>query len=381
MQAFGLYVAVMSEELGWSKTALSGAAALQSIEGALLGPALGWVADRYGPRAMIRGGTVAFGLGFIGLGQVQTLGQFYAAFVVIALGASFCGYFPFTIAIVHWFHRQRARALSMMGLGFSLGGTFVPAVAWFMQAHGWRATAVASGIVIILVGLPLSAVFKPFPKDGSETLEASPAAGGAAANGGSADQEREFSAPQALRTRAFWLLAIGHGFALLVVAAVNVHAIAHMKEGLGYTMGEASLAIMLMTGAQTGGVLLGTLIGDRFEKRYVAAACMLMHALGLLLLTFAIDIYWVGAFAVLHGMAWGLRGPFMQAIRADYFGRNAIGMIMGLSAIVIAVGQVTGPLVAGLLADLNGNYRAGFTLLSLVAASGSVLFFLARKPA
>ena len=386
MQAFGLYVAVMSDELGWSKTALSGAAALQSIEGALLGPALGWIIDRYGARRMIVAGTVTFGVGFIGLGQVQTIGQFYVAILVIALGASFCGYFPLTIAIIHWFHRQRARALSLMGLGLSLGGSFVPVVAWFMQNHGWRATAVASGVLILVVGLPLSLVFRqPLPHELAQTQDDRPAdAADAAATAGSAaaaGAEREFTAAQALRTRAFWLLAVGHGFALLVVSAVNVHAIAHMKEGLGYTVAQASLAIMLMTGAQTGGVLLGSVIGDRFEKRYVAALCMLMHALGLLLLTFAINIYWIGAFAILHGAAWGLRGPFMQAIRADYFGRAAIGLIMGLSAIIIALGQVAGPLVAGLLADLTGNYRAGFTVLALVSASGSLLFFLARKPA
>ena len=177
-----------------------------------------------------------------------------------------------------------------------------------------------------------------------------------------------------------WLLAVGHGLALLVVSAVNVHAISHLKEGLGYSVAEASLAIMLMTGAQTGGVLLGTVIGDRYDKRYLAAACMLMHGLGLLLLTFAANRYWVVAFAILHGAAWGLRGPLMQAIRADYFGRTAIGMIMGLSALIIALGQVAGPIVAGLLADLTGNYRSGFTVLALIAASGSLLFFMARKP-
>jgi MFS family permease len=160
-----------------------------------------------------------------------------------------------------------------------------------------------------------------------------------------------------------------------------VHAISHLKEGLGYSVAEASLAIMLMTGAQTGGVLLGTVVGDRYDKRFLAAGCMLMHGLGLLLLTFAANLYWVIAFALLHGVAWGLRGPLMQAIRADYFGRTAIGMIMGLSAIVIALGQVAGPMVAGMLADLTGNYRSGFTVLALVAASGSLLFFVARKPA
>ena len=378
MQAFGLYVAVMSEELGWSKTAMSGAAALQSIEGAILGPMLGWLIDRYGARSMIRAGIVGFGLGFVGLGQVQTIGQFYLAIAAVAIGASFCGYFPLSVAVIHWFHRRRARALSLMGLGFALGGMAVPLVAWYMQHHGWRATAVASGIVILLVGLPLSFVFKPHPADLDPALE-----GGPAKLAGSSDAapDREFTAAQALRTRAFWLLAVGHGLALLVVSAVNVHAISHLKEGLGYSVAEASLAIMLMTGAQTGGVLLGTVIGDRYDKRYLAAACMLMHGLGLLLLTFAANLYWVVAFAVLHGAAWGLRGPLMQAIRADYFGRSAIGMIMGLSALIIALGQIAGPMVAGLLADLTGNYRSGFTVLALLAASGSLLFFMARKPA
>ena len=108
---------------------------------------------------------------------------------------------------------------------------------------------------------------------------------------------------------------------------------------------------------------------------------MLAHALGLLMLTWAMHPLMLGAFAVLHGMAWGLRGPFMQALRADYFGLAAIGMILGLSAIIISLGQVAGPLIAGAFADATGNYRAGFTLLALVAASGSVLFLLARKPA
>ena len=108
---------------------------------------------------------------------------------------------------------------------------------------------------------------------------------------------------------------------------------------------------------------------------------MLGHAAGLLLLTFATTVFEVAGFALLHGMAWGLRGPFMQAIRADYFGRNAIGIILGLSAAVTALGQMGGPMVAGILADLTGNYRSGFTVLAMAAACGSVLFLLARPPA
>jgi MFS family permease len=55
----------------------------------------------------------------------------------------------------------------------------------------------------------------------------------------------------------------------------------------------------------------------------------------------------LAVFAVTHGMAWGLRGPMMQAIRADYFGLRAIGMVLGMSALLIAFGQISGPIVAG----------------------------------
>ena len=168
---------------------------------------------------------------------------------------------------------------------------------------------------------------------------------------------------------------------LLVVTAVSVHAITHMKESLGYSLAQASLVITLMTVGQVCGVLLGYTIGDRFDKRYVAAICMLMHAAGMLMLTYALGLPMLIAFAMLHGVAWGLRGPFMQAIRADYFGRTSIGMIMGLSGIIIALGQIGGPLVAGALADFTGNYRLGFTLLAVLAGLGSLLFFFARRPA
>jgi MFS family permease len=106
-----------------------------------------------------------------------------------------------------------------------------------------------------------------------------------------------------------------------------------------------------------------------------------MHASGLLMLTFASHPAMLVAFSLLHGVAWGLRGPFMQAIRADYFGRRSIGMILGISAAFIAVGQVCGPLVAGSLADATGDYRAGFTVLALIAMGGSIAFLKARRPA
>jgi sugar phosphate permease len=381
--AFGGYVALLQEDRGWNKTELSAAAAMQQMEAAILGPILGWIMDRFGPQWVIRFGVLLFGSGFMLLSRIDTLLEFYGAFIMVALGSSLCGFFPLNVALINWFERKRARALSAMSLGMALGGMFVPVVGWSMVQYGWRATAFASGVFAILAGFPLSMVIRRRPEDQGETVDGFAHRPGTRhePKPGKDDVDGDFTSREALRTPAFWLLSLGHGFALFVVGAVSVHAIPHMKEALGYSVSAAATIITLLTVCQIVGIVIGWTIGDRYEKRFIAAACMLMHMLGLLALTYATNLAWLVAFAALHGVGWGLRGPFMQAIRADYFGRSAIGMIMGLSLMIIVIGQIGGPMIAGMAADLTGNYRAGFTALALLAGLGSVFFVLAKRPA
>ncbi len=376
--AFGVYFAVLTDEFGWSKTALSGAAALQPMEAALLGPLLGWIIDRFGPQGMIRLGVLIFGAGFCLLSTINTLTGFYVAIGVVALGASLCGYFPLNVAVIRWFERHRARALSYLTLGLALGGVFVPVVAWAMQTFGWRATALGSGLLILVFGLPLANVFKSRPEDHGEVVDGEARVAHVA--GAPLLVPRELSTREALRTSAFWFISLGHAAALLVVYAVNVHAITHIKESMGYSVAQASWIITIVTVAQVIGVLLGSVIGDRVDKRWLAASCMLGHALGLALLAHAGNAAMLVAFALVHGVAWGLRGPLMQAIRADYFGSRSIGMILGISSMIIVVGQVGGPILIAVLADLTGNYRSGLTLMACLVGFGSLFFLLAKKP-
>ena len=380
-QALGLYIAVLSDEMGWSKTTLSGAAALQSVEAAIIGPVLGWIMDRVGPQKMIRLGMVLFSAGLLMLSQVNAVATFYTSAILMAIGASLSGYFPLSVALVQWFEKFRARALSIMSLGLALGGLVVPLMAWSIQTWGWRYTAGGTGLLVLLFGLPMAGMILRRPEDHGEHVDGiDPALKTVEPGDVPAVPQVEFTAAEAVKTRAFWMLAIGHGLALLVVSAVNVHDITQMKEGLGYSVATASWVILIMTFAQLVGILMGATLGDMFDKRKVAALCMLAHALGMVCLTFANDMTMLMAFGLFHGVAWGLRGPFMQAIRADYFGRNAIGLILGLSAAIIALGQIAGPMVAGVLADLTGDYQLGFSLLALLSALGSLCFILATKP-
>ena len=70
----------------------------------------------------------------------------------------------------------------------------------------------------------------------------------------------------------------------------------------------------------------------------------------------------------------------MSAIRADYFGSAAFGTTTGFASMIVMLGMMGGPLIAGILADHTGGYELGFTILAALAALGSIFFVLARRP-
>ena len=149
MQAMGSYLVVLERQFGWSKSVLSAAFSVNRFESALLGPMQGWMLDRFGPKRIARIGSVFLVLGFLWFGRIQNLWEFFASFLLIAIGAGLSGFLTVTVAIVRWFERRRARALATGSLGFAAGGLAVPIVVWSMNAHGWRATASVSGVLLL----------------------------------------------------------------------------------------------------------------------------------------------------------------------------------------------------------------------------------------
>jgi sugar phosphate permease len=297
----------------------------------------------------------------------------------MALGSSLGGFLSITVALVNWFSRHRAKALALSQIGFSIGGLMVPLTVVAMEAFGWRATAFGSGLLVMAIGLPLTAVIRHAPHAYGQRPDGAPATQDEdteTALDGSAD----FTAREAMRTRAFWYISLGHASALLVVSAVMVHVVVHVNESLGYSLSQAAGIIALMTVMQLVGQIGGGFLGDRFSKRFIVVGCMAGHAAALLLLAYATGLGMVIAFAVLHGLAWGTRGPLMQAIRADYFGTRSFGTIMGFSSLIIMLGMTSGPIFAGFMADRTGSYESGFTVLALGALAGSLFFVLSPKP-
>ena len=380
MQSYGAYAVLLQEDFGWSKTLIAGAFALTRVESGVLGPFQGWLCDRFGPRVVLHSGTLMFGIGFMLFSQVQSVLAFYLTFALIAVGSSLGGFATLMVAIVNWFDRHRAKAVALSQTGYSLGGLCVPIVVFALEGFGWRTTAFASGIIVICIGLPLAQIVRHRPESYGQTPDGALPPSTEASDAGTSIRAIDFSAAQAIRTRAFWLTSIGHALALLTVSAVMVHLFTHLTINLDYSFRQAGFVVALMTGCQMVGQLLGGYLGDRFDKRLLCCLCMLGHATGLALVAYAENPLMVVGFALFHGLGWGTRGPLMVALRADYFGASSFGTIMGISSLIIMIGMSSGAIIAGVLADVFGDFKIAFTLFAVSSVVGSACFFFAKRP-
>lgn len=380
MHSYGAYVVLLQDEFGWSKAIVAGAFALTRIESGLLGPLQGWLVDRFGPRSILSIGTVIFGVGFILFGLVQSILTFYLTFALIAVGSSLGGFPTLMVSVVNWFQKHRSKAIALSQIGFSFGGLLVPIIILSLEVFGWRSTAIASGVIVMVVGLPLAQLVRHRPEDHGDTPDGivNDVHQTVALDDDHANQD--FTAREAMGTQSFWLLSIGHALSLLAVSTVMVHLVPHLIEELNYSLASAGGIVALITGCQMSGQLLGGYLGDRFDKRLICVACMLGHGAGLVLVAFATNPYMVIAFALLHGLSWGARGPLLVALRADYFGAAAFGTIIGFSSLIMMFGMASGPIIAGLMADASGDYKSAFTLIGVSTTLGSLCFFAARRP-
>ncbi|MBT7372165.1 MAG: MFS transporter [Gammaproteobacteria bacterium] len=379
MQSFGAYVVLLQDEFGWSKALVAGGFALTRVESGILGPLQGWLVDKYGPRWILSIGMVLFGIGFMAFSRVGSLLEFYLAFTLIALGSSLGGFATVTVSLVNWFSRNRAKAIAISQMGYSFGGFCVPLLILCLEGFGWRETALYSGFLVLLIGIPMVQMVRHRPQDHGEVVD-----------GGVVNIDREptsvfpiglgFTARQAMRTSSFWLISLGHACALLAVSSVLVHLVPHLTEGMDFTLAQAGLVVALMTGFQMAGQLIGGFLGDRFNKQLICVLCMVAHTLTLGLLAYASSLWAIIVFTALHGLAWGIRGPLMVALRADYFGLTSFGTIMGFSSLIVMLGMSGGPIYAGYMADVYGDYKIAFSTIAVGALLGSFCFALARPP-
>ena len=392
IHSFTAYFPLLQSQFGWSRGVLSGAFALSRAESGLLGPLQGWLIDKIGPRMMARIGILLFGIGFIYFSQINSILDYYIAFLLMAMGSSIAGMLTIATTVVNWFIRRRSVAMGIAMSGFGIGGLLVPVVAWSLTSFGWRPTSFVSGVIIILIGMPIAQLMRHRPEpygqfpDGDSPQEYSQNEEGSQ-DSDLKDMEKGqaafdgFTAKEAMKTQAFWFISIGHSAALITIGAVSLHLVPHIIDAVGISITAASTAVVVMTIFNIVAQLAGGFLGDMYSKKHLAGWAMIMHAIALFILANATSMMPVYLFAALHGTAWGVRGPMMATIRADYFGRSSYATIMGFSSLIVMLGMTFGPLFAGFMSDIFGGYKIGFIIIAIMTGASSVFFFFTKEPA
>ncbi len=386
--AYTNYSVLLREEFGWSTTLIAFGFAMNRLESGLLGPIQGWMIDRFGPRFVMRLGAVVVWIGLIAFSTIQNAVQFFLFYLVVAVGASLAGFITIVTAVVGWFERRRSTALAVAQAGFPLGGLLTVGVVYSLTELGWRQTAFWSAWIALIGVLLLAQAMHQSPAavgqqvDGGPPPEDDDAGDGSTSKRvvGSVGPIRDFTLAEAVRTRAFWMLNFGHATALLVVGSTMAHLSIYLTEEQGFSLIRAGWLGTSLLATQLVGQMVGGWLGDRYSKRNMVMGAMVGHVIGMLLFTFAQAPWMVWAFVPFHGLAWGVRGPLLQAIRADYFGASSFGRIMGWSAMIMMLGTMSGPIIVGLLRDSTGTYTLGFTVITIGASLALGFFFLATKP-
>jgi predicted MFS family arabinose efflux permease len=360
---FSLFLNPLHAALGWKREAMGGAFALAAITVAVVSPAIGLLLDRFPPRRIILPAILVFALALASLSRLTShIGQFYFIFFLLGLAANGTAQFAYTRTVLTWFSKHRGLALALLLTGSGIGSIVIPPLTeWMIQHHGWRDAWLMLG-GIALLGLPLTAMLVRNRPETPRARHHAPATG--------------MSVAGALRTAAFWLLAV---ITILSAFSENglVTNLAAILTQHGVIATSAALALSLRGGAGiVGRLFIGSAI-DRVSPQRIQTFVLALAAAGTLILAFAGTgaISWIGA-AVL-GIGLGSEADVMPYLLARYFGRRHFSVLYGLTWTAYAIGGATGPLWMGHMYDIAGGlYRPRFIVYLAAVAFAAVILSL-----
>ena len=397
------------EDMGWDRSTIAYAVTVGTWTSGLITPFVGRLADRYGPRGLMPIAAFIAGVSFFAIAGMQAVWHFYAAYIVARTIASpmLVGVVPRTAA-VNFFSRRRNLALGISAMARPFGGAInIQIFSLIALAASWRAAFQVQGIISLLIVIPLFLVMRRSPSDIGLTPESAadratssaparnPDAASSAAHkrpeGVSDDSRRErapdsgrtqpvyrpdqdWTAGQASRTPAFWLIIIAESLVILMSGTINFQIVPYLRDvGISPAVAAGALSISSLLGS-LGNPFWGWL-SDLFSPRRLA------------LITLAISGVAVGFFLVvpegrvsvavviLYGTIAGGLNILGHMMIAQYFGRSSFGSITGLMGPFQTGALGLGPTLGALLYRITGGYRAIylFGVLSYMLAFACII--------
>lgn len=351
----------MVSEFGWSRTTVtSGNAFGKILVGPLFGFLAGWIIDRFGPRRLMMAGILMGGLALVGLSQMTALWMFYFFYLFNALGYVCGGPLPNQVLLSRWFDKARGKAMGFAYLGIGIGGALVPQLArWLEGRLGWHSALATLGVLMIAIAIPMVWFVKEAPEGyEARNTEPAPSIGGI------------------LKSRSFYLLAIGSMCSIGAVGGTNQHLKLFMSLDQGYSQAMAANVISLVLASSIVGRLLMGWLADRFPKKYVMLLIYAMVSAAIPLLYFVSTPNVIYVFAVVFGIAFGGDYMIIPLMAAELFGLKVMGRVMGIILTADGLAEALSPMLVGYLRDQSKNYVNGFAALIILAVVGAIAIAL-----
>ena len=357
---FTVFFLPLSQDLNLNRTSTSLAFSLARAEGAIEGPVVGHLLDRYGPKPIMLAAVLLMGVGYLLLSQVSS----YAAFLVVYLGvislAHAGGFMHAPMVLINtWFIRHRARAITLSSAAFGMGGVLIaPVLSVIVQTWGWRWGAAIAGVLFLLIGIPLSLTIRRSPEsmgllpDGDEPAHAGPGQDGSTPT---RRTEVDVTVAEALRSFAFWGSVLAAGVRNGSYHAISVHFVPLMVWK-GFSQAEAALLLSVYAFLGMAATLLLGWFADQTNKPRLTAFILFVAAAAMFLPIVGNSLWSLCLFTILFA-AVESTFPLGWAVVGDLFGRKHYAKIRGYMTLFYTWGGVLGPVIAGAIFDRWGTYE------------------------
>jgi sugar phosphate permease len=386
---FSIFLPAMSADLGWPRSTIVVAVSIGSITAALSGPVLGRVVDRRGPRLVLIGSVLLMGCALIGAAMAQQPWQFYLTFGLLtgmarsALQSVLPG-----VMISNWFVRRRSAAYSSAAMGPPIANFVLPPIiAALVAGLGWRSGFVALGVICLAIGLaPAVLLVRRRPEDiglrpDGDLPDPTPEAGAAPGARSAATRSADWTAREAVRSPVFWSIALGMSLILLAPNVSIVFMYSYLSTK-GLDPAAAATAISMVSAMQ---VLSRLVFWAPVTTRITTIRWILLLWGGLLLcssllLALAQGEIWAYVAAGVLGLGLGGNLVLQLQIWPEYFGRTAVGSIIGTAQMLQGLMNASVPLLLAALLDHTGNYTVLYLIVAGFVSCGIAIHATVGKP-
>jgi MFS family permease len=379
---FGVFVAPMQDTLGIGSAPFGLGLTARLIGFAASGPTIGRILDRYGARDPLSATIIIFGASVVVLGQIQSGWQMIALQLFMgALGYWGSSSLYFTVMASQWFIKKRGKAMSVMFVGFPLGiAISAPITQALIDAFGWRdawAILGVTGSVVVLLIARL--VLRNRPEDMGLVPDGSPLHHENAASTTGRTPDHSWTLHDAVRTGAFWRLAVAFGTVMMGMSAIGLFWVPYFIDQ-GFAPSMAAWALSAYATSQAGTSILLAPFVDRYQPRFLAMFGYASFIAAFLLMMNATATWQLFVTATLGGAGVG-SGMLLQAqMWPGYFGRASIGTIRGAAMPLTLAFSGVGSAATGLIFDATGSYGPAWWTAIAMLVIGALLLVVTPKP-